>query len=122
MKKIMDIKDLVENDFFEGVLLEIFRPKEMSRPRVRPVYELPRDILVEFPMNLRTENPIGTRFISNVKVCQKRNRDGSLRGQKYLCADKMSIKLVREYSPLGKMYAVQKTGTVSDRSFEYIKS
>ena len=118
----MDIKELVENDSFEEVLLEIFIPKELSRPRVRPVYELPRDILVEFPMNLRTENPIGTRFISNVKVCQKRNRDGSLRGQKYLCADKISIKLVREYSPLGKMYAVQKSGTVSDRSFEYIKS
>ena len=118
----MDIKDLVENDFFEGVLLEIFRPKEMSRSRVRPVFELPRNILVEFPMNLRIENPIGTRFTSNVKVCQKRNKDGSPRGQKYLCADKISIKLVREYSPLGKMYAVKKTGTVSDRSFEYIKS
>ena len=37
-------------------------------------------------------------------------------------ADKISIKLVREYSPLGEMYAVQKPGTVSDRSFEYIKS
>ena len=117
----MDIKDLVENDLFEGVLLEIFRPKEMSRPRLRPVYELPRDILVEFPMNLRTENPIGTRFISNVKVCQKRNRDGNLRGRKYLCADKKSIKLVRDQTPLRKIYAVQKPGTVSDRSFEYKK-
>ena len=118
----MDIRELVENELFEDVLLEIFIPKEMSRPRVRPVYELPRNILVEFPMNLRIENPIGTRFTSNVKVCQKKNRDGCLRGQKYLCADKKSIKLVREYSPLGKMYAVQKSGTVSDRSFEYIKS
>ena len=118
----MDIKELVENDSFEEVLLEIFIPKELSRPRVRPVYELPRDILVEFPMNLRTENPIGTRFISNVKVCQKRNRDGSLRGRKYLCADKKSILLVSEHTPLRKIYAVKKLGTVSDRSFEYKKS
>ena len=118
----MDIKELVENDSFEEVLLEIFIPKELSRPRVRPVTELPRDIVVEFPRNLRVQNPIGTRFISNVKVCQKRNRDGSLRGQKYLCADKKSIKLVREHSPLRKIYAVQKLGTVSDRSFEYKKS
>ena len=117
----MDIKELVENDSFEEVLLEIFIPKELSRPRVRPVTELPRDILVEFPMNLRTENPIGTRFISNVKVCQKRNRDGSPRGRKYLCADKKSIHLVRDQTPLRKIYAVQKMGTVSDRSFEYKK-
>jgi len=118
----MDIKDLVENDLFEGVLLEIFRPKEMSRPRVRPVFELPRNILVEFPMNLRIDNPIGTRFTSNVKVCQKRNKDGSQRGQKYLCADKNSILLVREHTPLRTIYAVKKLGAVSDRSFEYKKS
>ena len=117
----MDIKDLVENDFFEGVLLEIFRPKEMSRPRVRPVSELPRDIVVEFPRNLRVQNPIGTRFRCNVKVCQKRNQDGSLRGEKYLCADKNSIILVREHHPVGNLYAVPKPGTVSDRCFEYIK-
>jgi len=117
----MDIKELVENDSFEEVLLEIFIPKEFSRPRVRPVFELPRNILVEFPMKLRIENPIGTRFTSNVKVCQKRNKDGSPRGQKYLCADKNSILLVREHTPLRKIYAVKKLGTVSDRSFEYKK-
>ena len=118
----MDIRELVENELFEEVLLETFIPKEMSRPRVRPLYELPRNIFVEFPMNLRLENPIGTRFTSNVKVCQKRNRDGSPRGRKYLCADKKSIRLVTEHSPLRKIYAIQKSGTVSDRSFEYIKS
>ena len=114
----MDIRELVENELFEDVLLEIFIPKEMSRPRVRPVYELPRNILVEFPMNLRTENPIGTRFISNVKVCQKHNQDGSLRGKKYLSADNNTIKLVRKYHPIGNIYAIQ----IGDRSFEYIKS
>ena len=115
----MDIKDLVENDFFEGVLLEIFRPKEMSRPRVRPVSELPKDIVVKFPRNLRVQNPIGTRFLCNVKVCQKINKDGSLRGGKYLCADKNSIQLVTEHRPIGNLYAIPKPGTVSDRSFEY---
>ncbi len=84
--------------------------------------ELPRNILVEFPMDLRLENPIGTRFTSNVKVCQKKNRDGSPLGRKYLCADKKTIRLVREHTPSRKIYAVQKPGTVSDRSFEYIKS
>ena len=115
----MNISELVENDRFEEVLLEIFIPKEMSRPRVRPVFELPRNILVEFPMNLRIENPIGTKFTSNVKVCQTRNQDGSPRGRKYLCAEKKTIHLVREHSPLKKIYAVKKRGTVSDRSFEY---
>jgi hypothetical protein len=118
----MDIKELVENDSFEDVLLEIFIPKEFSRPRVRPVFELPRNILVEFPMNLRIENPIGTRFTSNVKVCQKKNKDGSPIGQKYLCADKKSILIVSEHTPLRKIYAVKKLGTVSDRSFEYKNS
>ena len=117
----MDIKDLVENDLFKGVVLEIFKPKEVSRPRVRPVSDLPRDVVVEFPRNLRVQNPIGTRFLSNVKVCQKRNQDGSLRGRKYLCADKNSIMLVREHHHIGSLYAVPKPGTVSDRCFEYVK-
>ena len=114
----MNFKDLKEDDTFEGVLLETFRPKGASRPRVRPVSELPNDILVEFPRNLRTEHPIGTRFRSNVKVCQKHNQDGSLRGKKYLSADNNTIKLVRKYHPIGNIYAIQ----IGDRSFEYIKS
>jgi hypothetical protein len=118
----MDISELVENEKFKKVLLEIFIPIAFSRPRVRPVNKLPRNILVEFPMILRIENPIGTKFTSNVKVCQKRNRDGSPRGRKYLCAEKKTIKLVREHSHLKKLYAIKKQGTVSDRSFEYKKN
>jgi len=114
----MNFKDLKEDDTFDGVLLETFRPKGASRPRVRPVSELLNDILVEFPRNLRTEHPIGTRFRSNVKVCQKHNQDGSLRGKKYLSADNNTIKLVRKYHPIGNIYAIQ----IGDRSFEYIKS
>ena len=44
----MNFKDLKEDDTFDGVLLETFRPKGASRPRVRPVSELPNDILVDF--------------------------------------------------------------------------
>ena len=77
----MNFKELKEDDTFDGILLETFRPEDTSRPRVRPVSELPNDILVEFPRNLRTEHPIGTRFCSNVKVCQKHNQDESLRGK-----------------------------------------
>ena len=76
--------ELIEGYEFELVELETFVDQNMSRPRVRPLSPFPTAIKVEFPTALREENPIGTRFRSDVVVCQKHNKDGSIRGPIYL--------------------------------------
>ena len=72
----MEISDLVIGDIYQGILLETYVPERVSRPRVRPISELPNDVQVEFPRQLRTTHPIGTRFIADVKVCQKHLSNG----------------------------------------------
>ena len=61
-------------DYFSGVLLETFKDAGISRPRVRPVEMFTKDIRVEFPRNIRADNPIGSRFRALVKVAQKTNK------------------------------------------------
>ena len=118
----MEIDELIEGEIFDGILLETFRQASISRPRVRPISELPQDISVEFPRDLRTNHPIGTRFRADVKVCQKHYSDGELKGNKYLRADTNTIRLVSDFYPEDKLYAVLDPNSFSDRTYKYIRS
>ena len=103
-------------DYFSGVLLATCRDEKISRPRVQPLEHFPAEMRVEFPRKLREEHPIGTRFRATVKVAQKHNSNGSLRGGPYLVATKSSIQLETEYSPMRQIYAIP----IGDRLFEYV--
>lgn len=105
-------------DIFEGVLLETFVDKKVSRPRVRPLEYFGNDMRVEFPRNLREENPIGTRFRSDVKVAQK-TINNVPNGNPYLVATVNTI-IKEDYTPNKALYAI-KLNTSSDRSYEYIE-
>ena len=109
---------LVVGDKFEGVLLETVRTDNESRPRVRPLEYFESDIKVEFPRHLRVENPIGTRFIANVKVSQK-TKNGEPFGKPYLVATDSSIIKIDNFTPNCNLYAV-KLNTAGDRAYEYI--
>ena len=109
--------DYKVGDYFTGVLLETFKDVGISRPRVRPVEMFAKDIRVEFPRNLRVDNPIGSRFRALVKVAQKTNKKtGEAIGGPYLAATSKSIDLVKDYSPIKQIYAIP----VGDRLYEYV--
>lgn len=109
-------------DEFELITLETCRESGVSRPRVRALSYFPREMRVDFPVALRTEYPIGTRFRANVKVCQKHNVDGSLKGVKYLYADKKTIVLVKDFTPSQLIFALQKNDSKSGRAYDYVLS
>jgi len=113
---------LREGDWFFGVLLETCRDfdRSISRPRVRPVERLPRDVRVEFPRSLREDNPLGTRFRADVKVCQKHWSDGRSKGPPYLRADTDTIVKANDYTPDKIVFAVQRAGTISGRAYDWI--
>jgi hypothetical protein len=113
------IERLDLHDVYEGALLETTRDEGISRPRVRPVVGLPRDIRIEFPRRLREEYPIGTRFRATVKVCQK-TKNGLPHGPPYLRADEESIYVVSEFKPNRRLFAVLRPGTISGRAYDYI--
>ena len=95
--------DYKVGDYFSGVLLETFKEKGISRPRVRPVEMFSKNIRVEFPRRLREENPIGTQFRASVKVAHKTSKKtGKIIGVPYLMATSSSIKLVSNYSSIAK--------------------
>ena len=73
---------------------------------------------VEFPRRLREVFPIGTQFMATVKVCQKTNTDGSLRGREYLKASDISIILdsVKDQGLIAKV----KESSISGLTYEYI--
>ena len=81
---------LIIGDKFEDVILETIIGKGSSRPRVRPAEYFDSEIRVEFPVKLREENRIGTRFKADVKVSQK-TREGKPFGPPYLVADVSTI-------------------------------
>lgn len=112
-------EQLTIGDRFEGVLLETAHDGKVSRPRVRPLEYFDKDIKVEFPRNLRENNPIGTRFRADIKVSQK-TKNGELYGNPYLVATDSSIVKVENFSPKKTIKAV-KINTVSDRVYEYIE-
>lgn len=107
---------LVIGDRFEGVLLETI--KGSSRPRVRPLEYFDKNIKVKFPRDLRAENPIGTRFRADVKVCQK-TIDGEPNGNPYLDSTTSSI-VKLNYTPKKIIKAI-KLNTASDRAYKYIE-
>ena len=111
--------ELTEGDWFDGVLLETFLETGISRQRVRPYDTLPKDVNVEFPRAMRDQNPIGTRFRADVKVCQKHNKDGSLKGGIYLRADKNSIELINTYKPEHIIHSILSPNSKSKRAYNY---
>jgi hypothetical protein len=117
------VTTLNEGEWFYGVLLEICRDwdRSISRPRVRPVEELPSDIRVEFPRSLRAEHPLGTRFRADVKVCRKHFLDGRPNGPAYLRADTHTIFRATDYTPDKMIFAVQRPGTISGRAYDWIE-
>ncbi|PKI01917.1 HNH endonuclease signature motif containing protein [Glaciecola sp. 33A] len=110
-----------DGDEFEQVVLKTFKGESETRPRVKPIDDFFDNMKVEFPRNLRENYPIGTTFIATVKVCQKHNKDGSLRGPKYLKADTSTIDVHEKSKSSEEEMAVQKTGTQSGRAYEYIR-
>jgi 5-methylcytosine-specific restriction endonuclease McrA len=108
-----------DGDFFEGVLLETFRDDKVSRPRVRPVAILPSSLKVEFPRDLREDNPINTLFRADVFVRQKHYPNGSAKGPLYLRADNSSIVKIAEPTSENVQFAVQRRGTLSGRAYDY---
>jgi 5-methylcytosine-specific restriction endonuclease McrA len=111
-----------DGDEFERVVLKTCKGESETRPRVKPIDNFFDSMKVEFPRNLRETYSIGTTFIATVKVCQKHNKDGSLRGPKYLKADTNTINLHEKFKSSSEEMAVQKTGTQSGRAFVYIRT
>ena len=110
-------EDYKVGDYFSGVLLETFKEKGISRPRVRPVEMFSDNIRVEFPRNIREGYPIGTQFRALVKVAQKTKKTtGEISGPPYLVATNKSIDLVSDYSPIKQIFAIP----IGDRVYEYI--
>jgi hypothetical protein len=115
----IDTVEPEEGDFFEGVLLETCRDFRVTRPRVRPMGALPQRLRVEFPRHLREEAPIGTRFRADVHVRRKHHPDGSPNGDVYLRAENHSIVQVEQPDANELLFARQKPGAISGRSYEY---
>ena len=118
----MEISDLIEGDSYQGIVVETYIPKKVSRPGVRPISVLPLNVKVEFPRELRAKHPIGTRFRVDVRVCQKHYSDGSPKGNKYLSADKNTISIVGDFIPKNNLFAILDPNALSDRSYNYIVS
>jgi len=101
-------------DKFEYVQLETFREKGISRPRVRPVGEQFRSLRVEFPRDIRSEHPIGTRFYADVIYLIKIGKK-----QPYLRADTSSISVVRSFKLNFIEHAILRPDSISGRSYYY---
>src|ERR1035438_117343 len=87
-----DKKHFIEGNVYPDVMLETCLDERISRPRVRPVSGFPTEIRVEFPRNIRSKYPIGTRFRATIKVCQKHWRhDGQPKGPPYFRASNIYI-------------------------------
>lgn len=119
MNKLNMETTLLIGDKFEGVLLETIKEESSSRPRVRPLEYFERDIRVEFPRNLREDNPIGTRFRADVKVSQK-TKNGQPYGNPYLVATNNTIIKMEDFVPSRIIQAIR-LNTVSDRAYDYIE-
>jgi HNH endonuclease len=117
----MNTIEPTDGDFFEGVLLETFRDGRVSRPRVRPVNTLPDWLRAEFPRGLREDNPIGTQFRADVYVRQKHDANGRSNGPLYLRTENSSIVRVEQPDDDEIIMARQKPGSISGRSYEYIR-
>ncbi len=111
---------LAVGEMLFSALVETCRDDGISRPRVHVLCDLiPDDWRVEFPRKLREENPIGSRFRADLKVCQKTNPDGSLRGQPYLRADTNTIIPIEDYTPETAIRAIPRQGSKDPRIYDY---
>lgn len=117
----MTMLDVRVGDDFVGVLLETYRDPEASRPRVRPVEQLPQHLRTEFPRNLRASVPLGTRFRANVKICQKHLPNGQPKGRPYLRASENSIEIVSNYKPEQNIQAIKQSNSRSGLAYYYVK-
>ena len=105
----------------QGTLLETCKDEGISRPRVRVLWDqIPIDWRVEFPRKIREEYIIGSRFRADLKVCQKHNKDGAVKGQPYLRADTKTIKYIKEYTPPTTIKAIPRKGSVDGRLYDYL--
>ena len=102
--------------FFGEIELETCVDHGISRPRVRPLHTFPPSIRVEFPRHLREMFPIGTRFMTTVKVCQNTS-NGKPSGVPYLRAYDISV-IAASVPSEGLMAQVRK-GSISGLSYEY---
>ncbi len=118
------MRELEVGEVLFGCLVATCRDRKVSRPRVRVLHELvPESWRVEFPRDLRVENPIGSRFRADLKVCQKTNsKDGSPKGNPYLYADKKTIIHLDEYRPETAIRAVPRQGARDSRIYDYLGS
>lgn len=103
--------------FFGNVELETCRDGNPSRPRVKTVSEFSPEIRVEFPRRLREMFPIGTRFMSTVKVCQK-TENGQPNGSPYLKA--YDIAVLPDSVPDEGLMAQVRNGSISGLSYNYV--
>jgi len=113
---MMELSDNI-GKYFKGVTLETCCEPGISRPRVKPVDHFLESARVEFPRKLRELFPIGTQYMATVKVCQKHNADGSLKGEPYLRAS--NIGLIPESVPDEGLIAQVKAGSISGLAYEY---
>ena len=112
----MNLSDYI-GEYVKGVTLETCREHGISRPRVKPTDHFPDSTRVEFPRDLRELFPIGTKYMATVKICQKHNADGSLKGKPYLSAT--NIGLIPESVPDEGLIAQVKAGSISSLAYDY---
>jgi len=108
-------------EIIQGTLLETCKDDGISRPRVRVLWDqIPIDWRVEFPRKIREEYIIGSRFRADLKICQKHNTDGTIKGQPYLRADTKSIKHIKDFIPSTTIKAVSRKGSTDGRIYDYL--
>ena len=110
------ILDFVIGNFYSDVLLELIRDCGVSRPRMKPVNQFPADFRVEVSRQLRENFPIGTKFESRVKICQK-HVNGKPNGPPYLRVYDIGV-IVSSIKEKGIVAKLDPTG-VDGRKYYY---
>jgi hypothetical protein len=110
---------LIKGNRVTSVMLESCRDSTVTRPRIRPVSHFSETLRVEFPRDLRSSLPIGTRFMADIKVAQKHSlKTGERNGPPYLIASNIGI-IVSSIPDQG-IQAKLKSGSISGRAYYYI--
>jgi hypothetical protein len=110
---------LYEGNYVKSVTLESCCDTDVTRPRIRPVSHFHEAIRVEFPRDLRSSFPIGTRFLADIKVAQKHSlKTGERKGPPYLVASNIGV-IVSSIKDKG-LQAKLKSGSISGRAYYYL--
>ena len=111
--------ELMIGQFHSDVVLELVKDHGISRPRMRPVdYPcFPELMRVEVSRQLRELFPLGTRFKSMVKVCQKHHGDKP-HGPPYLKVYQIGV-IVSSIKDQGLVAKLDPSGT-DGRKYFYI--